>query len=194
MRARHALRPRRNLRILAYRLRIAACCDRKHIGFRSLYMTGLNHFTLSHCGSRTPLPTLKPHLTASAPRLSTDCLPSFIGSGVSPDYTARTEPAHSCSLFYPNECEKATKNSIALRGLHIPRRCADPAISPRSVSSLIIQTITPALSSSFLTGKTATKSHVRPPSSSVDLPRVLFAVCLPFLLSIFFFAAGARLV
>ena len=29
---------------------------------------------------------------------------------------------------------------------------------------------------------------------SVDFPRVLFAVCLPFLLSIFFFAAGARLV
>ena len=29
----------------------------EHIGFRSLYITKLNHFTLSHCGSRTPLPT-----------------------------------------------------------------------------------------------------------------------------------------
>ena len=42
--------------------------------------------------------------------------------------------------------------------------------------------------------KAKTKSHIRFPSFSVDFPRVLFAVCLPFLLSIFLFAAGARLV
>ena len=64
-------------------------------------MTGLNHFTLSHCGSRTPLPTLKPGLTASAPRLSTSCLPSFTGLGVSPNYTARTEPAHPYRPIIP---------------------------------------------------------------------------------------------
>ena len=65
-------------------------------------MTGLNHFTLSHCGSRTPLPTLKPGLTASAPRLSTSCLPSFTGLGVSPNYTTRTEPAHPCTYYTAN--------------------------------------------------------------------------------------------
>ena len=36
-------------------------------------LTGLNRFTLSHCGSRTPLPTLKPGLTTQAPRLCTGC-------------------------------------------------------------------------------------------------------------------------
>ena len=66
-------------------------------------MTGLNHFTLSHCGSRTPLPTLKPSLTASAPRLSTSCLPSFTGLGVSPNYTTRTAPAHPCTYYTTNE-------------------------------------------------------------------------------------------
>ena len=71
----------------------------EHIGFRSLYITGLNHFTLSHCGSRTPLPTLKPGLTASAPRLSTSCLPSFTGLGISLNYTTRTEPAH-LQMYY----------------------------------------------------------------------------------------------
>ncbi|MBT0160951.1 hypothetical protein G4O51_13305, partial [Candidatus Bathyarchaeota archaeon A05DMB-2] len=32
-------------------------------------LTGLYHFTLSHYGSYGFLPTLKPHLTALAPRL-----------------------------------------------------------------------------------------------------------------------------
>ena len=47
---------------------LAAYCVEDHIGFRSFYLTGLNRFTLSHCGSRTPYPTLKPHLAVSAPR------------------------------------------------------------------------------------------------------------------------------
>ena len=51
-------------------------------------------FTLSHYGSRTSLPTLKPDLAAKAPRLCTDCLPSFVRAGVSPTYTAYTELAH----------------------------------------------------------------------------------------------------
>ena len=93
--ARHALRPRRNLRILAFRLRIAACCVLNRIGFRSIYITRLNHFTLSHCGSHAPLSTLNPDLTALDPRLGTHCLPCFIGLGGSPNYTVRTEPAHS---------------------------------------------------------------------------------------------------
>ena len=52
----------------------AVCGAWKHIDFRSILLTGLYRFTLSHCGSRTPLPTLKPHLTALAPRLCTGCL------------------------------------------------------------------------------------------------------------------------
>ncbi len=36
-------------------------------------ITGLNRFTLSHCGSRTSLPTLKPCLATRAPRLCTGC-------------------------------------------------------------------------------------------------------------------------
>ncbi len=66
------------------------------------YFTGLHRFTVSHCGSRTPLPTLKPHLTASAPRLSTGCSLRFTGSGLSPDYITCTVLAHPrahCSPF-----------------------------------------------------------------------------------------------
>jgi len=51
-------------------------------------------FTLSHYGSHTSLPTLKPGLAAKAPRLCTDCLPGFVRAGVSPAYTAYTELAH----------------------------------------------------------------------------------------------------
>jgi len=66
-------RPRRNLLGLAYRPTLAACDSKESIGFRSLLLTGLNRFTLSHCGSHTPLPTLKPDLTTKAPRLCTGC-------------------------------------------------------------------------------------------------------------------------
>ena len=79
--------------------RIAACDLRESIGFRSILLTGLYRFTLSHCGSRTPLPTLKPHLAASAPRLCTDCLLGFIGFGLSPNYIICTELAHLLLLI-----------------------------------------------------------------------------------------------
>lgn len=62
--ARHALGPRRNLLRLALCLILVACCQREDIGFHSIYITGLNRFTLSHCGSHTPLPTLKSALTS----------------------------------------------------------------------------------------------------------------------------------
>ena len=64
--------------ILAYRTRIAACDHEEGIGFRTVYLTELYRFTLSHCGSCTPLPTLKPYLAASALRLCTGCLPNVI--------------------------------------------------------------------------------------------------------------------
>ena len=74
--------------------RITACDHRESIGFRSLLLTGLYRFTLSHCGSRTPLPTLKPHLTAPASRLCTGCLLGFTGFGISPNCIICTELAH----------------------------------------------------------------------------------------------------
>lgn len=100
--ARHALRPRRNLRILAYRLRIAACCRRSSHRLPHDQITRLNRFTLSHCGSRTSLATLKPNLAASAPSLSTGCLPGFTGQGVAPCYIINAELAHNRPLspFY----------------------------------------------------------------------------------------------
>ena len=59
--------------LLRYRVHITACCTTERIGFRLSLLTRLNRFTLSHCGSHTPMPTLKPNLAASAPRLSTGC-------------------------------------------------------------------------------------------------------------------------
>jgi len=45
-------------------------------------------------GSFAFLPTLKPHLAASAPRLDTDCWSGFVRTGVSPDYMYSVELAH----------------------------------------------------------------------------------------------------
>ena len=73
---------------------IAACDQRNGIGFRFILLTGLYRFTLSHCGSCAPLPTLKPHLTAPAPRLSTGCSLRFAGFGLSPNCITCTELAH----------------------------------------------------------------------------------------------------
>ena len=46
------------------------------------------------CGSCAFLPTLKPNLTTSAPRLDTDCWLGFVRLGVSPSYVYDTELAH----------------------------------------------------------------------------------------------------
>ena len=79
---------------------ITACDRKKGIGFRFLWPTGLYRFTLSHCGSCTPLSTLKPHLTALAPRLCTGCSLHFTRCGFPPHYITCTEPAHSFSFHY----------------------------------------------------------------------------------------------
>src|SRR5574344_142198 len=86
---------------------IAVCGKRKYIDFHAFLLTGLISFTLSHCGSYAPLPTLKPHLTVSAPRLSTGCSLNFARVGVSPTYISSAELAHSdlsilFSLLLPN--------------------------------------------------------------------------------------------
>ena len=57
------------------RLSPGSCCLLPQEGHRlpHLRITGLNRFTLSYCGSHTPLSTLKPCLAAQAPRLCTGC-------------------------------------------------------------------------------------------------------------------------
>ena len=49
---------------------IIVCGERKHIDYYYLCLTRLNCFTISHYGSYSCLPTLKPYLTTSAPRLT----------------------------------------------------------------------------------------------------------------------------
>ena len=49
---------------------IVVCYGKEHIDYYYLYLTRLNCFTISHYGSYSCLPTLKPHLTISAPRLA----------------------------------------------------------------------------------------------------------------------------
>ena len=66
--ARQLLRPRRNLYILTktniyYCLLLTQWYQLPHH-----HITRLNHFTLSHSGSHTPQSTLKPNITALAPR------------------------------------------------------------------------------------------------------------------------------
>ena len=103
-----------------YRLVLSACGIKDYLGFRSVYLTGLNRFTVSHCGSRTPMPTLKPHLTASAPRLSTDCSLCFVGQGLSPCCITCTVLAHplldSRSRVYPYFTAKSTTVQPVRRG------------------------------------------------------------------------------
>jgi len=59
-----------------------------------LGLTRLYHFTLSHYGSQTFLPPLKPCVTALAPRLDTGCWLDFTRLGVSPSYILNAELAH----------------------------------------------------------------------------------------------------
>jgi hypothetical protein len=94
--------------ILAYRTRIAACDQKESIGFRTVYLTGLYRFTLLHCGSCTPLPTLKPHLAATAPRLCTGCLLGFTGRELSPRCIVCTEPAHPSPILYHKFAKKTS--------------------------------------------------------------------------------------
>ena len=94
------LDPGGTLTFSRYRMLIAVCGKRKYIDFHSLLLTGLISFTLSHCGSYAPLPTLKPCLTASAPRLSTGCSLHFARAGISPTYISSTELAHSFMINF----------------------------------------------------------------------------------------------
>ena len=49
---------------------IVVCCGKEHIDYYYLLLTRLNCFTISHYGSYSCLPTLKPNLTTLAPRLA----------------------------------------------------------------------------------------------------------------------------
>ena len=53
---------------------IVVCGEEEHIDYYYLYLTRLNCFTISHYGSYSCLPTLKPYLTTSAPRLTNGSL------------------------------------------------------------------------------------------------------------------------
>lgn len=72
-------------------------------------------FTLSHYGSHTSLPTLKPGLAAKAPRLCTDCLPGFVRAGVSPAYTAYTELAHPLRCLILRHGQKHYDDTMIFR-------------------------------------------------------------------------------
>ena len=96
-----------------YRVGIAVCCERKHIDFRTLLLTGLNCFTLTHCSSHTPLPTLKPNLAASAPRLCTGCSLDFTGAGLSPTYISSAELAHSFRWNFSNDFQSRTCHTLS---------------------------------------------------------------------------------
>ena len=83
-------------------------------------------FTLSHYGSRTPLPTLKPGLTTKAPRLCTDCLPGFVRIGVSPTYIACTELAHPlrCPILHTGKSKIILqRGELACQLFLPPLRC-----------------------------------------------------------------------
>ena len=53
---------------------IVVCGEEEHIDYYYLYLTRLDCFTISHYGSYSCLPTLKPYLTTSAPRLTNGSL------------------------------------------------------------------------------------------------------------------------
>ena len=53
---------------------IVVCYVEDHIDYHYLYFTRLNCFTISHYGSYSCLPTLKPYLTTLAPRLTNGSL------------------------------------------------------------------------------------------------------------------------
>ena len=53
---------------------IVVCCGNEHIDYYYLFLTRLNCFTISHYGSYSCLPTLKPNLATSAPRLTNGSL------------------------------------------------------------------------------------------------------------------------
>lgn len=77
-----------------------------------LGLTTLNHFKLSPYGSKSFLPTLNTHLTDLCPRLDTDSLLRFIGSGVSPDYIDCTELAHHNKPSFPSTHCKLYRISV----------------------------------------------------------------------------------
>lgn len=127
-------------------------------------LTRLNSFTLSCCGSRTPLPTLKPNLTVSVPRLCTGCSLGFTRVGLSPTRITGAELAHHPKFFPALEyalpfqrkhfltqgihLKCADRRSPTLRG---PRECADSlsfnALAENVMTAhAVIATLSPLLS------------------------------------------------
>jgi hypothetical protein len=100
-------------------------------------------FTLSHYGSHTSLPTLKPGLTAWAPRLCTDCLPGFVRAGVSPTYTAYTELAHPqrCTILRYGKSSLMIPSLFCRVNIQLTRKpCAISAETPLNFRGIDAQT------------------------------------------------------
>lgn len=116
------LDPGGTLTFSRYRMLIAVCGKRKYIDFHSLLLTGLISFTLSHCGSYAPLPTLKPCLAALAPRLSTGCSLNFTRVGISPTYISSAELAHSHIL--PHCTKPLTRQQVLKKFPSNPKKVA----------------------------------------------------------------------
>jgi hypothetical protein len=66
-------------------------------------VTGFNRFTVSHYGSYSCLPTLKPNLTTSAPRLTTDSLLEIIRLDSHQLYYIRRTDAPTPILIIPKK-------------------------------------------------------------------------------------------
>lgn len=66
------------------RIYISACYSTQRYQLPFLHLTRLYHFTLSHSGSHIPQPTLKPYITALAPRLRYQLLVRLYWVGIPP--------------------------------------------------------------------------------------------------------------
>jgi hypothetical protein len=75
------------------RIALAAYCNCDYIGFHFSHNEAILASEFPY-GSRAFLPTLTPNLTASVPRLDTDCWSGFVRQGVSPCYMYSAELAH----------------------------------------------------------------------------------------------------
>lgn len=79
---------------------IVVCCEEEHIDYYHLYLTRLNCFTLSHYGSYSCLPTLKPYLTISASRLTNGSLLEITMLGFHQLYIKHRTGAPSSYILY----------------------------------------------------------------------------------------------
>ena len=99
--ARQLLRPRRNLYILTLSNIYYCLLLTQWHQLPFLHLTRLYQFTLSHSGSHIPRPTLKPNITASAPRSRYQLLVRLYWIGIPPTlYQASIRTHCVCVCVY----------------------------------------------------------------------------------------------